>query len=207
MNTHSKQAKGFTLVELLVVIAIIAVLAALSTPVIMKALTKAKITTAKNVCVAVENAVDRFEDDYSYMPYDPSEAVPDGDTPASTPIRSDSDLMSVLVGVEDVVNYKKIKYFSLSEAKGTSEDNYKDGLAISGTTAKLYDAWGEAYYMLLDYDLDGTIENPFEAGSDNAVHGKKLLIFSTGPEGPENGKPGDGATNKELKQIPSNFIK
>ena len=48
MNTYSKQTKGFTLVELLVVIAIIAALSALATPVVMKALVKAKIATAKS---------------------------------------------------------------------------------------------------------------------------------------------------------------
>lgn len=207
MKTNHAQAKGFTLVELLVVIAIIASLATLATPVILKALTKAKIVTAKNICVAVESAVDRFESDYSYLPYDPSIGTPDSDTSSAQPIRSDEEFMAVLAGVEKEVNFKKIKFFSADTPKGTDETNYKDGMAIKGETAKLYDAWGQPYYFLLDYDLNGEIENPFKSGSDNHIFGKKVLVFSTGPDGPEKGQPADGSTNKVLKLIPSNFIR
>jgi len=205
MKITHQQAKGFTLVELLVVIAIIATLATLATPVILRALTKAKIVTSKNICVSIESAVDRFENDYSYLPFEGSDS-PTEDTPAATPIRSDDDIMAVLAGVENKVNYKKIKFFTLDSPKGV-EGAYKDGMIIKGQTAKLYDVWGEPYYFMLDYDLDGEIENPFKSGDENNVFSKKILVFSTGPEGPDKGAPGDGATNKVLKLIPSNFVR
>jgi len=205
MKMTNKQAKGFTLVELLVVIAIIATLASLATPVILKSLTKAKIVTSKNICVSIESAVDRFENDYSYLPFEGTDS-PTEDTPAATPIRSDGDLMAVLAGVEETVNYKKIKFFTLDAPKGV-EGSYKDGMIIKDKTAKLYDVWGERYYFMLDYDLDGEIENPFKSGDKNNIFSKKILVFSSGPDGPEKKAPEDGATNKVLKLIPSNFIR
>lgn len=208
MKTNHSQArgtylvKGFTLVELLVVIAIIASLAAMATPVIMKALTKSKIVTAKAMCVSLESAVDRFESDYNYLPFEGGTA-PDEDTPTATPITSDGELMAVLAGVEEDVNFRGVKYFTTGEPSG-SDGKYKDGMVIEGKTAKLYDVWGKAYYMLLDYDLDGEIAHPFESGDENNVFGKKVLIFSTGPE---KKVPSSGATNKVLRLIPSNFIR
>lgn len=201
--TH-KRAKGFTLVELLVVIAIIATLATMAMPAILGALLKAKITTAKNICVSVESAVDRFENDYSYLPFDGTGDA--GNSPTTDEeVRSDSGLMAVLAGVEDDINYKKSPFFSLPEPKGSSESSYKDGMHIDkeAKTAMLYDAWGEPYYLVLDYDLDGAIDHPFK--SDEKVNGKKVLVFSTGPEGPEVGKPTGTVTNKVLRKIPSNF--
>lgn len=203
-NTYPK-VKGFTLVELLVVIAIIASLAVMATPVILKSLTKAKIVTAQNVCVSLESAVDRFENDYSFLPYDPDSA-PDGsdDTPE---YQTDSTLMAVLVGVEKeegALNYKFTEYFSLNEPKGTA-GNYKDGLKVdrTGNTALLYDAWGQPYYMAFDFNLDGYIEHPFD--STKELSGKKVLVYSLGPDFEKKDEVGDKPGIKVMKRIPKNF--
>ena len=198
--THS-QAKGFTLVELLVVIAIIASLAAMATPVIMKALTKAKIVTAKEICVSLENSLNRYYDDNNSLPFDGGNDAYD-DTEVGTPIRSDGDLMAILAGVKKDEYDKKTAYFNTGEPTGSNEDSYKGGMKIEGQTAKLYDPWGETYYILLDYDFNEMIENPFDTGDGNEIHGKRALIFSTGPE---RQVPESGATNRVLKEIPSNF--
>lgn len=205
MKMTYHKAKGFTLVELLVVIAIIASLATLATPVILKALTKAKIVTAQNICVSLENAVDRFENDYSYLPFGGGGEAPSEDLELTD--QENDDFMAVLAGIEDEVNYKQNEYFSLDEPKGTNESNYKDGMHIdkNAMKAQLFDAWGERYYFILDYDLDGEIDHPFE--SNTQIYSKKVLVFSSGPDGPANGRPTTGATNKVLKTIPSNFLK
>ena len=193
--THQK-SKGFTLVELLVVIAIIAVLAALSTPVIMRALTKAKIVSAKAICVSLGNAVDRFESEYSYLP---SNGSPTGDERT----QSDGDIMAALAGVEadgaTKMNFKDIKFFALGSPKGSSDASYIDGLDIDGNSATLYDAWGERYQMILDSDLDGVIE--VVVGGDE-VNGKLALIYS---KGPDNTDPSSATTRAAWVLIPRNF--
>ncbi len=194
MKTHSKQQKGFTLVELLVVIAIIAVLAALAAPAIMGSLKKAKIAKARGVCMAFEVAVDNFESEYNYLPFGGG----GGSMPSSdaTNLRSDDRLVAVLAGREDVINSKQIRFFDQPKPKGNKESNYKDGMHVSGSDAKLYDPWGETYYISMDYDLDGEIANPY--GGSDPISGKKVLIWSTGPDKEE----GDTAKNKDN---PSNF--
>ncbi|MGJ8676013.1 MAG: type II secretion system protein [Akkermansiaceae bacterium] len=167
-----KKEKGFTLVELLVVIAIIAGLSALSAPVVMKALTKAKIANAQQACVALSLAIEQFENDYNYLPY--TDSIPESDN--NTPIRSDSDFMNVLCGKEDEVNFKENKYFKFNDAKGG-----KGGLVITNTKAELFDPWGQPYYIVLDYDLDGEIDNPTD--KNKIVSGKLAVIYSKGPDG------------------------
>jgi len=187
--THQK-AKGFTLVELLVVIAIIASLAALSTPVIMRALTKAKIVSAKAVCVSLGNAVDRFESEYSYLPT--NEASENLDKEPDE--RSSGELMAALAGVEvdSALNTKDIKFFTLGSA-----NNNADGMNVLDNTAITYDLWGNEYYIKLDIDLNGEIFGPH----GKKVNGKLALVYSSGPDEtiPE------GTTNKEWKIIPTNF--
>ncbi|NWK57323.1 prepilin-type N-terminal cleavage/methylation domain-containing protein [Verrucomicrobiaceae bacterium N1E253] len=210
MKRTGKQVKGFTLVELLVVIAIIAALAVLAAPQIVKALVKAKVVTATNVCTSLEMAVDRFENEYSYLPYAGADA-PNGDMEiegGDNDKVTNDEFMAVLAGLDEDLNPKQMEFFNLGEPKGSNEDNYRDGMNIDKTNgvAQLFDAWGERYYFSLDYDLDGEIEHPFKTG-DEYVRGKKVLIFSTGPDGPEQGVPAKGASPKVLKLIPSNFLK
>lgn len=195
MKIKTKQNGGFTLVELLVVIAIIAILAALSTPAIMGALKKAKIVRASGVCTSFEVAVNNFENEYNYLPYSGGGTAPSEDDDA---IRSDEDIVAVLAGVEEDLNFKQIRFFETGAPKGNSDANYKDGMKLdkAGGTAKLYDAWGETYYISMDYDLDGELDDPF--GGVDKITGKKCLIFSTGPDKLK-------GTTKLNKDNPKNF--
>ena len=192
MNIKTKKNKGFTLVELLVVIAIIAVLAALAAPAILKALTKSKITKANGVCSSFEVAVNNFENEYNYLPYGGSGNSPTTDEE----IRSDNDVVAVLAGREDTINFKKIKFFQQGEPNGSSDATYKDGMHISGTTAKLYDPWGETYYITIDYDLNDEINNPMKSGE--LIHGKKVVIWSKGPDQ-------ESGSTKKNRDNPKNF--
>lgn len=205
-QARHQNTKGFTLVELLVVIAIIAVLASLATPMIMKAMVKTKIVVATNICTSLGSAVDRFESDYSYLPYEGSSPTEDTEVTSSVAGGGPTDIMAVLTGVENSVNFKKIAYFSLDSPKGVA-GSYKDGMLVSksGKTAELYDPWGGAYYMIFDYNLDDEIDHPFDP--TKTLNGKKVLIYSAGPDGEENGPPTAESSKKELKLIPSNFLK
>jgi len=199
--THQK-AKGFTLVELLVVIAIIAVLAALSTPVIMKALTRAKIVSAKAICVSLGTAVDRFESEYSYLPSN-------GSATGDERIQSEGDVMAALAGEEadstTKMNFKDIKFFNLGAPKsGSSATTYKDGMDITGNSVTLYDAWGGKYYLVLDANLDGKIgvfsDSP--ANPNEVINGKLALVYSSGPKGVV---PSAATTRAEWREMPANF--
>ena len=169
MKLKTKLSKGFTLIELLVVIAIIAVLAALSTPAIMGALNKAKIAKSKSVCQAFEVAVNNFESEYNYLPYEGTSPTVDTEG-----VQENDGLMSVLSGREDAINFKQIRFFQQPNAK-----NKKDGMLITGSTVELFDPWGQKYYISIDYDLNDELDHPYETG---LIHGKKVLIWSKGPD-------------------------
>lgn len=190
MKTKLQLSRGFTLVELLVVIAIIAGLAAASAPVIFKMKEKAKQTSAKNACKAVEVAVDAFENDYNYLPYEGS--APSSDNGAA--LDSDGDIMNVLCGFDDEVNPKEKAYFEFNDAKG-GPGSYFDGLHIEASRAALYDPWGEPYLLFFDYDYDGAIDNPQDPGE--TVNGKNVVVFSKGGDKKSGStkKNRDNATN------------
>ena len=196
MKLTYKKSKGFTLVELLVVVAIIATLAAIATPITLSAIKKAQITESRSVCVAFEAAVDNFEAEYNYLPFNGGGQAPTRDTD-DAPIRSDEDIVAVLAGVEDELNFKQIAFFEYREPKsGTNRTNYKNGMAVDDQagTALLYDPWGEPYYIVMDYDLDGRVDNPLDRSEEIST---KCAIYSLGKDkvGGTSAKNRDNATN------------
>lgn len=173
MKITYKKSKGFTLVEILVVIAIIAALATVATPALLRAVTTAKITKSAGVCTALESAINNFEAEYNYLPFGGGTAPTEDEL-----VRTDDELIAVLTGKEDDLNFKKVRYFETGEAKGR-----KDGL--DSDTDTLYDPWGETYYVIIDYDLDGEIDfdgaGDRPIGTDDIVT-KKAAIYSLGPD-------------------------
>lgn len=184
MKFKHQNNRGFTLVELLVVIAIIAILGALATPVIMDKLQDARVLKASSICTSLGNAINNFESEYNYLPYG------GGTAPTmDTKVGSDTEIMTVLTGREDVVNFKKIAFFELGDrAKGNTPASYKNGMITTDDSAALYDIWGRGtghedagvYQIIIDYDFDGEIEHPYDTGE--VITGRNAVVYSLGPD-------------------------
>jgi prepilin-type N-terminal cleavage/methylation domain-containing protein len=182
MKTRSasrRVASGFTLVELLVVISIIVVLAAMSFGAANMAMTKAKKLQTANDALALKQAIQAFNSEYSRLPdfgAQSEEAQTDGE--------SGAELLTILLGKEEVSdsmqNKKQIAFFS---AKVNKNKN-KGGLVYSnqGSGARpdgLYDAWGNPFYVKLDTEYDGELEDPFKQG--NVVR-ENVIVYSYGAD-------------------------
>ncbi|MBK1791022.1 prepilin-type N-terminal cleavage/methylation domain-containing protein [Persicirhabdus sediminis] len=184
----TKLQRGFTLVELLVVIAIIAALAAMASPAILKALEKGRQTKALATCKDLENAVNSFENEYSYLPYPSNGEYPSSDTSTGQPLKTErGGILRVLAGYDTSVNSRGIAYYSPTQQAKAE----KDGAEVTGSgdnqDIDLWDPWGNFYNMYLDYDLDGQIDNPHYGKVDSGekfryVTGFKVLVQSIGPD-------------------------
>lgn len=189
--------RGFTLVELLVVIVIIAVLSALGFAVGTGALQKARMVTAQSSATNVANAVEAFYSEYHLLP-DPTGSATDDNVPYSTIDSNGTDLLDILSGYEDdsddMQNDRKVKFLSVREA----ENPKKGGIVytVSGAVTKvdkLYDSWGQPFFIALDYNYDGRLQ--FTPSSkytyDAKLNNKRVAVYSLGTNLPGDAKRKD----------------
>ena len=109
------------------------------------ALTKARtLVTA----TALESAVNNYMTEYGTMP---SEGL--SDTTLTT--SADTSLLEVLLGLEDKLNMRSIKFLSVREGS-----DKKNGLVYSSndrSVVGLFDPWGGGYKVRLNLDSDGNM--------------------------------------------------
>lgn len=178
MKTPTKpfSRKGFTLVELLVVIAIIAVLAAAGFSVGPAMMNRAKKVSSQAGATSIVNAVEQFYTEYSALP-DPGSNS--SDALYSTKEANGVKLLEILAGIDGGdQNPRKLRFLSGKEAKnGMDGIEYgSDGSSINA----MYDAWGEPYYIRLDYDYDEKLTVSPQGSPAATLNGRRVAVYSLG---------------------------
>ena len=172
---------------MLVVISMIAALAGISLPVYKSIQKKVEKQKLEMLLGSIERAVDNFETEYNYLPY-AGAAYPTGDSVYYFN-GTIAPFVGVLMGLENSINFKKIAFLEIQEAKGSSSGGsswgpygYKDGVVNNGDgTADLYSPWGMKYAVRLDHDMDGEVNRPLVPSSSGMkLYGYKIAIYTPG---------------------------
>ena len=132
------------------------------------AITKAQRVTTLVTAVGIESAVSNYMTEYGTMP---SEGSSDKTLMTST----DPELLEVLLGLEDKLNTRSIKFLSVKEGR-----EQKNGLVFSadgGNIVGLYDPWGGGYKVRLDLDSDEKVD----VGSET-LDNRRVAVWSDGPD-------------------------
>lgn len=179
-----RNAGGFTLVELLVVISIIVVLAAMTFAGINIALQKQKKLQTQTNATALVTALEGYYSQYNRIP----DFGISGDE-ARTEGQAGQELLTILLGKEEVTNSmqnkKQIRFLTVEETKQKAKGGLFYSKGGTGATPEgLYDAWGNAFYIKIDTEYKGEINDPLKQG--NIIRDKTFIVYSYGNDG----KPG-----------------
>jgi prepilin-type N-terminal cleavage/methylation domain-containing protein len=164
--------RAFTLVELLVVVTIIAVLAGISIPAYQGILKKMTEQQARTMDQTLVNSISSYFAEYNKYPLPADYGSEVG------ALRTDEQLTGALLATDPLMNPKRIRFLpDLKDASTTG----KNGLKTSGDVATVVDPWGEEYYVIMDADYNGEIENP-NPGVGSLKLYQKVLVYSAGPD-------------------------
>ena len=176
-NCHHRP-QGFTLIELLVVIVIIATLAGVALPVYSLVQETARKRQTEAAAQGLRNAIKQYHLQYSVYPLDQGEQG--RDTAVEQPIETDQDMLDILLGVDEVLNPRKIAFGEWREAgKGKTNGIVYNG---GGDSGELVDSWGGRFYIAVDGNNDNKLDNQDKENSTTKTLRKTILIWSGGPD-------------------------
>ncbi|MEM9079856.1 MAG: type II secretion system protein [Verrucomicrobiota bacterium] len=183
MKNYALKRLGFTLIELLVTIAIVMVLTGLLVVTTGQVRMAADRMKAKEACASLVQAVGSYYTDYGHLPAN-SRTAPERDQIVETT----EGVFDVLAGYDfDGQNPRRNVYFSGTHARGDSRGRAFGGVWDDGSSADLFDVWRKeaglqrGYSILLDYDYDERLSDPFSPGRNLA--GAVVVSWSAGKDG------------------------
>lgn len=144
---------GFTLIELMVVIAIIAILVALTTPMVGRAFQSANRARASTEARSIQNAVMNYLNEYGRFPHDNDlgDDLRYGSIPGAG--RNNRDLMLVLFAIADaavnhdhVNNPRQIVFLEAPEESLNEETGFN-----------YHDPWDQQYEIIVDTSFDNNL--------------------------------------------------
>ena len=118
--------------------------------------------------MAIESAVGYHLIEYGAMPYP-------GTSDVTLSTSTDTDLLHVLLGLEDDLNKRLIKFLSVQKGNENRSGLIyaRDGRSVVG----LFDPWGSGYHVRLDLDSDQKIDVRGETLSN-----RRVAVWSNGPD-------------------------
>lgn len=133
--------------------------------------------TTRTVCYDLKKAIERFRREYERYP------VNSADAGGGTVYRSDSEMMRVLMGSEELqggeLNPRSILFFSHDEANLQLPERMR----YKGS-GPFRDIWGQEYFILLDSDGDSAVSVPKGDFPDSGkLIPQGVLVWSAGPDG------------------------
>jgi len=188
-STLKSSKFGFTLVELLVVIGIIALLMAISMPVLRKVRIASKVTMDSAAINSMGIGLESFKNDIGYYP--PSSPLPmnvsfdliktSGDPGADSESQPDTGahrLFEALCGV-DTLGYEKKGHYETSDGSGTYREQDIAGTPVAKDHfGNLIEAkrWGP--YLELKNVNFGPVSKGYKDGSDYGVENSNNVFLS-----------------------------
>jgi type II secretory pathway pseudopilin PulG len=169
---HGCVIAAFIGVAVLAVVGVVAILVALAIPAFRAVKDSAREVNSRRVAHTVADADLDYVDEYDRFP-----SPGTGSNNESTPLRTEADMVRTLDGSDTGRNPKQIAFLPHIDSAILGN---RPGIIPGPEGRRLVDAWGEAFYALIDVDGDGQVLDP-DLSSGSVVL-ERVLVFSAGPD-------------------------
>lgn len=123
-----------------------------------------KTGTAREDVIRLVEAIEKYRNEYGVLPL----------LTNRQPMRTDEGaLIDILIGNNTLENSRSIPFMD------SGRRNFL--VPSSGPGAALVDPWGNPYFVAMDTDGDGAIDDPI--GTGRRIRGKAAIAWSAGPDG------------------------